>query len=211
MCGEALPHRAVPITLSRRLRLRRSMPRVSRTHPFYYLTSVCKDRLPIFRTDELATVCAAAFNEARNSGGILVFAYVIMPDHSHVVTDSERASKEVLRYLNGIAARRVIDHLTDQGHHSSLLKLREETKRRNYKHSVWEHHPNVFEIYGEDTLMQKVNYIHQNPVRAGLVERAEDYMYSSARIWKGTPLENEPLRVDMDKIDWRPEAEPPRF
>ena len=44
--------------------------------------------------------------------------------------------------------------------------------------------------------MEKVNYIHQNPVRAGLCERAEDYQWSSARIWKRRPLENEPLLMD---------------
>ena len=47
------------------------------------------------------------------------------------------------------------------------------------------------------------NYIHQNPIRAGLVEKAEDYLYSSGRIWRKNPLENEPLMVDIDKIEWR--------
>jgi len=51
--------------------------------------------------------------------------------------------------------------------------------------------------------MQKVNYIHQNPVRAGLVERAEDYRWSSVRIWKRCSLEDEPLIVDIDRIAWR--------
>jgi len=51
--------------------------------------------------------------------------------------------------------------------------------------------------------MQKVNYIHQNPVRAGLVERAEDYRWSSARHWLKCPRDDEPLRVDLDKIAWR--------
>jgi hypothetical protein len=51
--------------------------------------------------------------------------------------------------------------------------------------------------------MQKVNYIHQNPVRAGLVEQAENYLYSSARIWRHCPLENEPLKVDIKEINWR--------
>ena len=46
--------------------------------------------------------------------------------------------------------------------------------------------------------MQKVNYIHQNPVRAELVKRAEDDEWSSARIWKRCALENEPLMVDTD-------------
>jgi hypothetical protein len=50
---------------------------------------------------------------------------------------------------------------------------------------------------------EKLNYIHQNPVRAGLVERATDYLWSSARIWQGCPLENEPLQVDKDLIYWR--------
>jgi hypothetical protein len=40
-------------------------------------------------------------------------------------------------------------------------------------------------------------------VKAGLVERAEDYRWSSARIWHGCPLEDEPLLVDKDLICWR--------
>jgi hypothetical protein len=48
--------------------------------------------------------------------------------------------------------------------------------------------------------MEKLNYIHQNPVRAELVERATDYRWSSARIWQGCPLEDEPLLVDKDLI-----------
>ena len=51
--------------------------------------------------------------------------------------------------------------------------------------------------------MQKVNYIHQNPVRAGLVERAEYYRWSSVRLWNRCPLEDEPLKMDIDRIAWR--------
>ena len=51
--------------------------------------------------------------------------------------------------------------------------------------------------------MQKVNYIHNNPLRAGLVERAIDYKWSSARIWQGCPLDDEPLLMDIDRIMWR--------
>ena len=52
-------------------------------------------------------------------------------------------------------------------------------------------------------MMQKVNYIHQNPVRAGLVEKAEDYRFSSARLWRGYPLNDEPFVTDHKQIDWR--------
>jgi hypothetical protein len=41
------------------------------------------------------------------------------------------------------------------------------------------------------------------PVRAGLVQRAIDYRWSSARYWSKCPTEDEPLRVDVEKIVWR--------
>lgn len=144
-----------------------------------------------------------ALDEARTSGVFRTFAYAIMPDHVHIVSDSSRSQSDTLRYLNGISARRVIGYLKDNDFDTSLAKLRTETKHREYKHSLWEHHSNTFEIKTEAVLMQKVNYIHQNPVNDGVVEKAEDYLYSSSRFWKGCPLENEPLEVDVHDIKWR--------
>ncbi len=60
-------------------------------------------------------------------------------------------------------------------------------------------------------MMQKVNYIHQNPVRAGLEEKAEDYRFSNARLWRGNSLEDEPLITDHKQIDWRRAAWPRRL
>jgi putative transposase len=177
--------------------------RISKDNPFYYLTSVTNNRLPVFRTDKFKEITANALDEARKSADILIFAYVIMPDHYHIITDSSRKPSEVLRYLNGITARRVINYLKENNLTYSLEKLKQETKKREYTYSLWEHHPNAFSLNTEATLMQKVNYIHQNPVRGGLAATAEDYLYSSARIWRRRSLENEPLEVDADKIEWR--------
>ena len=182
------------------------MFQVSRDNPAYYLTSVAHNRLPIFQKDTIKQVICDAFNEARNSGGIMIFAYVIMPDHTHVLTDNAREMKDVLRYLNGISAKRLINHLKENGYESSLAKLRIQERGKNHKHSVYEHHPNALRITGEDALMQKVSYIHLNPVRAGLVEHPDDYLLSSARQWHGKPLENEPLITDHKRIKWRTAA-----
>jgi len=169
---------------------------VSKNTPFYFITSVTHKRLPVFRTDKFKQILCDAFDEARNSSGISIFAYVIMPDHYHIATDSSRTQSDVLRYINGISARRVIGYLKENGFDGSLAKLRTETKKREYKHSLWEHHANTFEIKTESVLMQKVNYIHQNPGE-------DDYLYSSWRFWKGMPMENEPLEMDVKKIIWR--------
>ena len=85
----------------------------------------------------------------------------------------------------------------------SLEKLKMFEKKRGYKYSVWEHHADTFLVTSEAMLMQKVNYIHQNPVKAGFVEHPDDYWYSSSRIWNRRPLEDEPLSLDIERIDWR--------
>jgi REP element-mobilizing transposase RayT len=126
------------------------MFQISRRTPAYYLTSVTHNRLPIFQSDKIKQIVCKALNEARLSAGIMIFAYVLMLDHIHLITDSQRSSAEVLRFVNGITAKRILDHLKENGFESSLAKLRIQERENKHKYSVFEHHSNVFEIYGED-------------------------------------------------------------
>lgn len=178
------------------------MFQISRSTPAYYFTSVSHHRLPVFRTDTLKQILCDAFNEVRTNHQILILAYVIMLDHVHLLIYSDKEMSKALRLLNGVSARRIIQYLQTNGFEQSLLKLRGETRERNHKHSVWQHHPDSLEIVGEDTFRQKTEYIHMNPVRAGLVDDPLEYRFSSARLWAGR-REDEPLLTDHLKIDWR--------
>ena len=179
------------------------MFQVSRDNPAYYLTSVTHQRLPIFQSDRLKQIVCNAFDEARRSGQIKIFAFVIMPDHTHVVTDSKREIADTLRYLNGISAKRLIDYLKQGGFVSSLQKLRIQNRADNHKYSVYQHHSNALRITGETAFWQKIQYIHQNPVRAGFVDHPNDYRFSSARQWHERSSSDEPLPVDRQFIKWR--------
>jgi REP-associated tyrosine transposase len=179
------------------------MHTISRDSPCYYLTSVAKDRLSVFRTDEIKLVTCAALNEARDSGNFALYAYVLMPDHLHVITNSSLPPSKTLQFINGITSRRIIDHLKKQGYEDSLAKLRHETRRRRYSYSVWDHHPNARLLWNENMLMERVQYTHQNPVRGGLVHHPEEYRWSSVRCWKKNILEDEPLLMNIDRISWR--------
>jgi len=176
---------------------------ISQDSPVLYITIVTNNRLPVFRTDELSEFMCGAINEARQSAAFLLFAYVIMLDHLHLLTNRPSTNSDLLRVIKGITARRVIDYLKVNNYQTSLKKLEHRVRDRNYKYSLWQTEKNVFPIISERTFMQKLNYIHNNPVRAGLVQKATDYRWSSARIWAGCPLENEPLLVDKDVIHWR--------
>jgi len=108
-----------------------------------------------------------------------------------------------LRYVNGILGHRVIQFLKEGGFTASLEKLRGARKDQRHEYSLVDHHSNSLPVFSESFFMQKVNYIHLNPVRAGLVEHPKDYRWSSARQWAGQAAEDEPLLMDLEKIDWR--------
>ena len=179
------------------------MVTISKDRPCLFITTVARNRLPVFRTDALKGVACHALDEARRSGGFALFAYVIMPQHLHALADGTLKASDTLRYLNGILSHRVIDFLKEGGFTTSLEKLRGAVKGRRHEYSLVDHHSSGLPVFSEGFFMQKVNYIHLNPVRAGLVERAEDYRWSSARQWWGQAAEDEPLRMDLEKIDWR--------
>ena len=176
---------------------------ISRDSQALFITVNTNHRLPVFKKDEIKKVLSDALDEARKSAGLLLFAYVIMLDHLHLLTDQPKPISEVLRVVKGITAHRVIEYLKEQNYSASLAKLQHAVRDRNYRYSLWQTEKNVFPIFSEKLFMQKVNYIHNNPVKAEMVERAVDYRWSSARIWQRNPLEDEPLLMDVNKIVWR--------
>lgn len=179
------------------------MTTINKDAPCLFITTVTRNRLAVFRSDALKVVACAALDEARRSGDFALLAYVIMPDHVHVLSDGTLRASETLRYVNGILSRRVLGYLRDGGFAKSLEKLRCAPKGRGHEYSLVDHHSNALPVFGEAFFMQKMNYLHLNPVRAGLAARAEDYRWSSARCWLGRAAEAEPLRVDLEKIVWR--------
>jgi REP element-mobilizing transposase RayT len=174
---------------------------ISQDSPSLYITLVTHHRLPVFRSNQMKEVLCRAIDEARKR--FLLFAYVIILDHLHLLTSRPSTTSDLLRVLKGLTAHRVIDYLKANSYFDSLAKLQHQEQDRNYKYSLWQTEKNVLQIFSEAMFMEKLNYIHQNPVRAGLVEKATDHRWSSARIWQGILLEDEPLLIDKDLIQWR--------
>ena len=179
------------------------MTTISINTPCYFFTCVTHKRLPIFQTEKMKQVLLAALDQARSSSGMLYFAYVIMLDHLHILTDGKRSPSDSLRFINGVSAKYILDHLKQNELTSSLEKLRQFKKKDGSQYSVWAHHSDKFLMTSEPMFMQKMHYIHNNPVKEGLVDNALDYKYSSARIWAGKPLDDEPLEMDIKEIRWR--------
>ena len=134
------------------------MHTISRDSPCYYLTAVAKDRLPIFRSDTIKSIVCSALNEARGSGGFSLYAYVVMADHIHVISDSVLRPSKTLQFINGIIARRVINYLKEHNYQESLKKLRHEIRQRRYSYSMWYNHHLAHLMITEEILMMRIQY-----------------------------------------------------
>ena len=62
---------------------------ISQDSQALYITVVTKDGLPVFRTDPMKEVLCRALDEARKTANFLLFAYVIMIDHMHLLTTND--------------------------------------------------------------------------------------------------------------------------
>ena len=122
----------------------------------------------MFRKDNIKEIVCKAIAEARASAGFLLFAYAVMPDHLHTIVGAELKPSKVLQYINGIISRRVIQFLKNEGYQTSLEKLRHEDRRRNYRYSLWDHHPNAKLLTSEDVFLQKVRYVHSESCACGI-------------------------------------------
>ena len=128
---------------------------ISKDDPCLFITAVAKNRLPVFQTDAIKIVSCKAIDEARTSCGFLLFAYVIMPDHLHLLTDRPREPSKVLQFIKGIVSRRVLGYLKEKKYEASLRKLEHDDWKRNHRYSLWQHDSDVFSIVSESAFMQR--------------------------------------------------------
>ena len=75
-----------------------------------------------------------------------------------------------------------------RNHHQEVLK-HFEVNLKDRKYQIWERNPLSIELRTKDVSEQKLNYIHENPVKAGLCQVGVDYKYSSAKFYELNQLE----------------------
>jgi len=120
--------------------------------------------------------------------GLNIYAFVLMPSHLHLMCSSqdEYHLSDIIRDFKKFTSKRLVQNIQEEpeSRREWLLELFAKacshlTKEMNYK--VWQDGYHAEQIIGAKFTYEKLNYIHQNPVVDRFVERAEDYLYSSAR------------------------------
>lgn len=122
---------------------------------------------------------------------LIVYAYVIMSNHIHLLVQSNSGQlSNTIRDFKSYTSKKFIQHI-EQNHESrsdwllGVFKKAAFKHKRNSHYQIWTHENHAVHVYSDKFVTQKLDYIHHNPVRAGLVRQPEDYIYSSACNYAG--------------------------
>jgi putative transposase len=164
------------------------------------LTFSCFQRRPFFRGKLAPGWFLESLDEARNRLGFELWAFVIMPEHVHLVVSPGEDYKisRILWQIKKPFSERVIRH-TRETSPSFLPQMAEYHTDRRVAHRFWQpgggydrNLRSVEDVHG------KIDYVHANPVRRGVVEQADEWPWFSYRAWnEGVDT---PLRIDRDSL-----------
>jgi REP element-mobilizing transposase RayT len=173
---------------------------------FHYVTLVTYNRVPIFRSDHACQIFVDTLAEVRRRFPYKLVGYVIMPDHVHaIINRSVDKISDWLRRVRGNSARKILTWLREEQHLMSLKKLElSVAQKRHHTHAVWQKDPSVIDLWSPKFVRQKLNYLHLNPVRAGLCQHPAEWKWSSYRAYLPHQAGDVSIEIDWQAY-WKPE------
>jgi REP element-mobilizing transposase RayT len=152
----------------------------------YYVTFTVVEWLPVFIDEQACKIITDSLNFCIHNKSLRVHAYVIMPTHMHSVLFDAEFNAERLKHslddLRKFTGRQLLDysskHLPDSFTEEFHKQAGKDRERR-----FWQPSQHPVGIVSEGFWKQKVDYLHDNPCRKGLVLQPEDWRFSSARYW----------------------------
>jgi putative transposase len=157
------------------------------TH-LYFITASAVQRAHIFRRDLIKRILVDSLNTGRILGQYELFAFVIMPNHVHLILRclKDYTPGDVIREFKKATASLTLRQFEAEGNQRALDFCAAAVKPgQKQQHAVWENEYQAKNVFSPAFLHEKLDYTHHNPVQPhwGFVERAEDYIWSSARFY----------------------------
>ena len=160
----------------------RSRYKITDENGLYFITSTTVEWIPVFTSRAYFEIMIQSFSYCQEHKGLQLFGYVVLDNHFHLVVAGPDLGKTITD-LKKFTARKTIDRLKQDRKEWLLNQLAYFKKRYKTKSDfqLWQegYHPQL--ISSEQMLAQKLTYIHNNPVKRGLVAAPEHWLFSSAR------------------------------
>ncbi len=164
----------------------RSRYKIVEDDQLYFLTMSVVEMIPIFTNSEYMNIIIDNFKFYQEKQQLKVYCYVIMDNHLHIIASHKDNLIQKIQNFKSYTAKEILGKLqTDK--RKWILKLFENSKKE-YKtvsiYQFWQEGNQPKQIQNVEMFNQKVEYIHYNPVRRGLVADELHWIYSSAKKFK---------------------------
>ena len=165
----------------------------------HFITSSCYHRHPLLGSARVRNLFLQILEQVRHRYGFVVVGYVVMPEHFHLlISEPERGNPSVVMQ---VLKQRFAHKLLQEVHARQACVQGQLWETQLEEGPIWQRRFYDFVVWSEHKRIEKLRYMHRNPVKRGLVLEPEQWRWSSFRYYAydegGPVLVNEKQRVEM--------------
>jgi REP element-mobilizing transposase RayT len=154
----------------------------------HFITFAVVEWVDVFTRKQYRDIVLDSIKHCQEEKGMALHGWCIMSNHLHLILSSkENDLSGLLRDFKKFTSKEIVKAIKDNASESRrewMLRIFSEEgakNSRNKEYQFWRQDNQPMELYSGAFTFQKLNYVHLNPVEAGIVDKAEEYLYSSAR------------------------------
>jgi len=160
---------------------------IKNQHAVHFITFAVVQWVDVFSRKEYADILVESLIHCQKEKGLKIHAWCIMSNHVHLILSATEPNKlsDILRDLKKFTSTNIIKAISENDKESRkswmlwIFKDAGEKNNRNKDYQFWQQDNHPIECNTNEILETRLVYLHQNPVRAGLVRYEQDYVYSS--------------------------------
>jgi REP element-mobilizing transposase RayT len=157
-------------------------------HGLYFITFATVQWVDVFTRYCYAETVLASLRFCIQEKGLNVHAWCLMSNHIHLIVSAKNGNvSDVLRDFKKYTSATILKQIESNNEESRkhwmlwIFKQAGSNNSRNNKYQFWQQDNQPIQLETVKFTLTKLEYIHNNPVKAGMVEKPEDYLLSSAR------------------------------
>ncbi len=164
--------------------------RITTPDELYFVTLTTVGWVDVFTWIDYKNILVENLAYCQLNENLEIYSYVIMSNHIHIICRRlDKDLNELLGRFKSYSAKQIIKAIENNPQESRkewllyLFNYFAKANKQYSKNHFWQYTTHPVLLYSNDVIKQKIDYIHNNPVRAGLVNEPENYIYSSANIY----------------------------
>lgn len=168
----------------------------------HFVTMTLVEWIDLFSREKYKEIIVDNLKYCIDKKGLIIHAYVIMSNHIHLVVTAKEGNalagiiRDFKRYTAKVLYKTLKSDAEESRRNWMLWIIESQGKRSsaNEYTKVWIHENHPVTLDTDLMQEQRIQYIHENPIRAGICHTAEDYVYSSAGQYAG---ESGPIPIEF--------------